>query len=92
MADHAKGVCPTCGSASRQVQLSAPPLMVEMMADAGCPGAFHTSGDRIEKRHRASGQYHTSTKAQAREAEDAYRDFVKGVTVTKASEANTKEG
>jgi hypothetical protein len=29
------------------------------MADAGCPGAFMTSGDRIEKRHKEAGQEHS---------------------------------
>jgi hypothetical protein len=56
--------------------------MIEAMADAGFPGAFHTSGDRMEKRHRQSGQYHTQTKAQKREADDAHSDFVKSVTTT----------
>lgn len=84
IADHAKGTCPTCGSASRQVMLSAPPLMVEAMADAGFPGAFHTSGDRLEKRHRQAGQYHTQTAGQAREADAQHREFVKSVTTSKA--------
>ena len=50
--------CPTCGDESKQVVLSAPKLDVEGMADAGCPGAFFTSGDRIEKRHTKAGQDH----------------------------------
>lgn len=84
MAEHAEGVCPTCDSVCSQVLLSAPPLMVEMMADAGCPGAFHTSGDRLEKKHRQSGQYHTMSKAQKREADEAHSDFVRSVTTTPA--------
>ena len=58
MADHAKGVCPTCGSDSKQVMLGAPGLDIESMADAGMPGAFMTSGDRMEKRHKNAGQDH----------------------------------
>jgi len=65
IADRAEGDCPTCGSASKHVILTAPGLMVEAMADNGFPGAFHTSGDRLEKRHRNAGQDHASTKAQA---------------------------
>jgi len=84
MADHAKGICPTCESPSRQVMLTAPPLMVEAMADAGFPGAFHTSGDRLDKRHRAAGQYHSQTAGQARDADEHHRDFVKSVSTTKA--------
>jgi putative FmdB family regulatory protein len=59
MADHAKGVCPTCGKASKQVLRGAPTLDIEGMADAGCPGAFETSGNRMTKRHREAGQHHT---------------------------------
>ena len=47
-----------CGGTGRQVILSAPAPMIEQMANAGCPGAFHTSGDRMEKRHLAAGQAH----------------------------------
>ena len=83
MANHAEGECPTCGKASKQVLLTAPPPMIEAMADAGFPGAFHTSGDRLEKRHRSAGQYHTQTKAQKREADEAHSDFVRNVSVTK---------
>lgn len=60
MKDHAKGNCPTCGSDSKQVILTAPAPMIEMMADAGFPGAFETSGNRLEKKHRAAGQYHNT--------------------------------
>jgi putative FmdB family regulatory protein len=56
MKDHAKGICPTCGSECKQVVLSAPQPMIEQMADAGCPGAFATSGDRMTKRHRMADQ------------------------------------
>jgi putative FmdB family regulatory protein len=84
MANHAEGTCPTCGAKSRQVLLQAPPLMVEAMADAGFPGAFHTSGDRIEKQHRKAGQYHSQTAGQAADADAQHRDFVKSVTTTKA--------
>ena len=58
MKDHAKGICPTCGSERKQVILSAPQPMIEAMADAGCPGAFMTSGDRMDKRHKEAGQSH----------------------------------
>lgn len=86
MADHAKGNCPTCGEVCRQVMRSAPPLMIEAMADAGFPGAFHTSGDRLEKRHRSAGQYHTQTKGQARELDAQHREFVNSVTTTPKGE------
>lgn len=56
MKDHAKGTCPTCGSESKQVIRSAPRPLIEAMADAGCPGAFMTSGDRMTKRHKQAGQ------------------------------------
>ncbi len=56
MVNHAKAKCPHCGSTSKQVLLSAPTLDIEGMADAGCPGAFITSGDRITKRHTEAGQ------------------------------------
>jgi putative FmdB family regulatory protein len=82
MADHAKGVCPTCGSASKQVLLTAPRPLIEAMADAGCPGAFHTSGDRLEKQHREGGQYHTATKAQQAELNAADADFRQRCSVT----------
>lgn len=88
IADMHKGVCPTCAGPGRKVILSAPPPMIEAMADAGFPGAFHTSGDRLEKRHRSSGQYHTQTVGQAREAEAAHRDFVKSVTTTPAKKGD----
>lgn len=51
MKDRAKGECPTCGSDSKKI-VDAPLLLIEKMADAGCPGAFITSGDRMTKRHR----------------------------------------
>lgn len=77
MADHAKGVCPTCDKAAKQVILSAPRPLIEAMADAGCPGAFHTSGDRLTKRHYDAGQYHrqsdnVAAAAKAMDAELAY--------------------
>ena len=56
MADRAEGVCPTCGSVCKKVLTAAPELMIEAMADAGCPGAFMTSGDRMTRRHRSAGQ------------------------------------
>jgi len=58
MKDHAKGTCPTCGSDCKQVMITAPGVGIERMADAGCPGALETSGNRIEKRHKAAGQDH----------------------------------
>lgn len=57
MADHAKGICPTCQSVCVQVLTRAPSLDIEGMANAGCPGAFNTSGDRMTKRHRKADQY-----------------------------------
>lgn len=57
--DHAAANCPHCGVVCKQVLIDAPSLDVEGMADAGCPGAFHTSGDRITKRHTEAGQSHS---------------------------------
>lgn len=68
MADHAKGTCPTCESASPQVIRKAPRPLIEAMADAGCPGALHTSGDRMTKRHYDAGQYHKDSDNVAAEA------------------------
>ena len=56
MKDRAKGTCPTCQSESKKVLTKAPDLMIEQMADAGCPGAFMTSGDRMHERHTNAGQ------------------------------------
>jgi putative FmdB family regulatory protein len=56
MKDHARAFCPTCGSDSAQVVKTAPRPLIEKMADAGCPGAFETSGNRIAARHRKAGQ------------------------------------
>lgn len=60
MKDHARADCPTCGSDSKQVLLSAPSLDTEAMADAGCPSAFFKSGDRMTKRNQAAGQYNNT--------------------------------
>ena len=57
--DHARAECPTCGSECKQVLISAATLDIEGMADAGCPGAFETSGNRITKRHVEAGQEHS---------------------------------
>ena len=57
--DHARADCPTCETDCKQVLRNAPGLDVEGMADAGCPGAFFSSGDRMEKRHKKAGQDHT---------------------------------
>lgn len=53
-----RGLCPTCESDCKQVILDAPALDIEGMADAGCPGAFSLSGDRMERRHINAGQDH----------------------------------
>lgn len=86
IADRAEGYCPTCGSKAKLVILQAPAPMIEAMADAGFPGAFHTSGDRLEKRHRAEGQYHTESRKQAAQNEERYQDFVRSTTVTPSGE------
>lgn len=86
MDNHARANCPTCGYESKQVILRAPRPLIEQMANAGCPGAFHTSGDRMEKRHRADGQYHTATPSQQRDMDDYNREFIKNTSVTPASE------
>lgn len=86
MADHAKGECPTCGEACPQVILTAPAPMIEAMADAGFPGAFHTSGDRITKRHRNAGQYHTPSSDAAAEAKAIDEEMAYASSTTPASE------
>jgi len=51
ISNRARAFCPDCGKACKQVMIHAPHLDIEGMADAGCPGAFDTSGDRMTKRH-----------------------------------------
>ena len=46
-----RAVCPRCRTLCKQILIHAPHLDIEGMADAGCPGAFETSGDRMTKRH-----------------------------------------
>ncbi len=58
VADHARAECPTCGSECKQVLIKGPRVDVEKLADAGCPGALETSGNRMEQRHKAAGQDH----------------------------------
>lgn len=58
MSDHATGICPTCKTECKQVLIQAPRVDVEGLADAGCPGALETSGNRMEKRHKEAGQDH----------------------------------
>lgn len=60
MAERKTAPCPTCQSVSDQIIAGAPRPLIEAMADAGCPGAFMTSGDRMTARHRKAGQYHTT--------------------------------
>ena len=56
--DRAKANCPHCEIICKQVHVGAPTLDIEGMADAGCPGAFETSGNRMTKRHKEAGQEH----------------------------------
>jgi len=84
IADRDKGVCPTCDGPAKKVMLSAPKLMVEAMADNGFPGALHTSGDRMTKRHQQAGQYHTSTKEQAAANADHETNLHKDMGITSA--------
>lgn len=86
MDERAEGTCPTCGSKSKLVILRAPAPMIEAMADAGCPGAFHTSGDRITKRHRKAGQYHTPSSDAAAEAKAIDEEMMFASKTTPASE------
>ncbi len=58
MKDHAKGECPTCAAACKQVLTAAPGLDIEGMAKAGMPGAFEVVGDRLTKKFKAAGQSH----------------------------------
>ena len=51
MADRKWAMCPQCWKPAPQVMIHAPNLDIEGMADAGCPGAFEFSGDRMTKRH-----------------------------------------
>lgn len=85
MKDHAKGVCPTCGSECSQVIRRAPAPLIEAMADAGFPGAFHTSGDRITKRHRKAGQYHNPSNDAAAEAKAIDAELAYASTTTSST-------
>ena len=80
-----RGLCPTCESDCKQVMLNAPRLDIEGMADAGCPGAFMLSGDRMERRHTEAGQDH-----------HYWRDDISKKTVSKTiermSESSAWEG
>lgn len=58
MSEHSTGQCPECDKETNQVLRSAPGLDIEGMADAGLPGAFSLSGDRMTKRHTRAGQEH----------------------------------
>ncbi len=58
MVDHAAANCPHCEATCKQTFITAPGLDTEGMADAGCPGAFFKSGDRMTKRHQEAGQQH----------------------------------
>jgi len=60
IANYKKGDCPDCGKRGKKVILSAPGLDIEGMADAGCPSAFETSGDRLTRRHKEAGQYNNT--------------------------------
>jgi len=51
VADHKWAQCPKCWKPAKQVLIDPPKLDIEGMADAGCPGAFELSGDRMTKRH-----------------------------------------
>ena len=76
--------CHKCDNDAVRVILSAPRPLIEAMADAGCPGALHTSGDRMTKRHHDAGQYHKDSEnvaAQAR-AIDAELQYAESDTST----------
>lgn len=60
LADHTgQEKCPTCEKHCKQVISCPPRVDVEKLADAGCPGALETSGNRMEKRHTEAGQDHS---------------------------------
>lgn len=67
--------CPICGEDAVKVILDAPRPLIEAMADAGCPGALHTSGDRMTKRHYDAGQYHKDSDNVAAEARAIDREL-----------------
>lgn len=46
-----------CGGKLKKL-LSAPRLDIAGMAKAGCPGAYETIGNKIEKQHTAVDQHH----------------------------------
>ena len=81
MTDHARGTCPTCKSDCKQVILTAPAPLIEAMADAGCPGAFHTSGDRMTRRHYNAGQYHKESENVAAEAKSLDHELARKAEV-----------
>ena len=81
MADHAQATC-ECGRDCPQKILHAPGLDIEGMADAGCPGAFETSGDRMTQRHRSAdkaGDWASRDSTEFRDSvgEDRKGDFMK---------------
>lgn len=84
IAERDTGTCPTCNASAKKVLLSAPRLLVEQMADAGFPGALHTSGDRMTKKHTQAGQYHTASKSKQAELNAGEADRLKDISVTPA--------
>jgi putative FmdB family regulatory protein len=82
IAERKSAPCPECGADSKQVILTAPAPLIEAMANAGCPGAFHTSGDRITRRHRKAGQYHNSSDDVAAEAKAIDAEMTYASTTT----------
>jgi putative FmdB family regulatory protein len=49
--------CDECTGKMKRL-MSAPPLGIHSMANAGCPGAYETVGNQYEKRHRREDQAH----------------------------------
>ena len=76
--------CPVCGKLVPQVHIHPPGLDIEAMADAGMPGAFELSGDRMTKRHLdadRAGDWASrdSIEFQDSAGEDRKGDFMKAV-------------
>ncbi len=83
--------CPTCAALCKQVHFHAPSLDTEAMADAGMPGAFEKSGDRMTERHLSADRAgdwasRDSIEFQDSAGEDRQGDFLKAFAAKVATE------
>jgi putative FmdB family regulatory protein len=90
IADHGWATCPTCDTIAKQILTRPPSLDIEGMADAGCPGAFETSGDRMTKRHQDADRAGDWASRDSTEFTDSVGEDRKG-DFMKAFEQKVKE-